>query len=213
MNDTLTLIRYASIDGKGWRRGAAILTKNGRLKPDVMRHNGAEVHCPNGRYQMRRYQGKNPVYTEIGNDPTDAQSRFRAEETKLKARAAAIAAGLELMSPNDTRKTLRQYASDFLEMHSNLPHRADDSLQVYTMVTGSFIKLCKAAFPEDVSKDDVIRWHGWMRNEKKYSDRTAANRYLALRGFLRYCGVEPSRVIPKGTHKLLKTYTKKMVNA
>ena len=52
-----------------------------------------------------------------------------------------------------------------------------------------------------------------MRNEEKYSDRTAANRYLALRGFLRYCGVEPGRIIPKGTHKLLKTYTKKVVNA
>jgi integrase len=212
MNDTLTLIRYASVEGKGWRRGAAVFTKNGRLKPDAMRLGGIEVHCPNGCYQSRQYQGKNPIYTELGKDPTDALDRFRAEETKLKARAAAVAAGLEVVSP-EGRKTLRQYAAAFLAMHRNLPHRSDDSLQVYTMVTGSFIKVCKVAFPEDVSKDDVIRWHGWMRNEEKYSDRTAANRYLALRGFLRYCGVEPGRIIPKGTHKLLKTYTKKVVNA
>ena len=177
MNDTLTLIRYASVEGKGWRRGAAVFTKNGRLKPDAMRLGGIEVHCPNGRYQSRQYQGKNPIYTELGKDPTDALDRFRAEETKLKARAAAVAAGLEVVSP-EGRKTLRQYAAAFLAMHRNLPHRSDDSLQVYTMVTGSFIKVCKVAFPEDVSKDDVIRWHGWMRNEEKYSDRTAANRYL-----------------------------------
>jgi len=212
MNDTLSLIRYASVEGKGWRRGAAVFTKNGRLKPDVMRLGGVEVHCPNGRYQMRQYQGKNPVYTELGKDPTDALNRFLVEETKVKAQAAAIAAGLEVVNADESRKTLRQHAAAFLDMHRNLPHRSDDSVVVYAMVTGSFIRACKAAYPEGVTKDDVIRWHGWMRNEKKYSDRTAANRYLALRGFLRYCGVDPDRIIPKGTHKLLKQYTERIPN-
>jgi len=208
VNQTVTLVRYAAIEGKGWRRGAAVLTKNGRLKPDVMLLGGLEVHCSNGRYQMRKYQGRNPVYTELGTDPTDALNRFRAEETKVKARVVAVAAGLEVLSPDQSRKTLRQHAAAFLDMHRNLPHRSDDSVRVYTMVTSSFIRLCKPAFPEDVTKDDVIRWHGWMRK-----DRTASDRYMALRGFLRYCGLEPGRLIPKGSHKLLKTYTKKVVNA
>jgi len=213
MNQTVTLVRYASIAGRGWRRGAAVFTKNGRLKPDVMLLAGVEVHCPRGRYQMRQYRGQNPVYTELGNDPADALSRFRAEEAKLKARAAAVAAGLEVTSPADNRRTLRQYATDFLAMHHSLPHRSDDSVSVYTMVTSSFIQQCRAAFPEDVTKEDVIRWHGWMRSELGYGDRTASNRYKALRGFLAYCSVEPGRIIPKGTHKLLRTYTKKVVNA
>ncbi len=213
MNQTVTLVRYASIEGKGWRRGAAVFTKNGRLKPDVMRLGGVEVQCPNGRWQMRQYQGRNPVYTELGEDSTDALNRFRAEESRMQARAAAIAAGLEVLSPSESQKTLKQYAAEFLEMHRNLPHRSDDSVRVYTMVTSTFLKQCNSAFPGQVTKDDVIRWHGWMRNEQKYSDRTASDRYMALRGFLRYCGIEPGRIIGKGTHKLLKTYTKKVVNA
>lgn len=213
MNQSVKLVRYASIEGRGWRRGAAVFTKNGRLKPDAMLLGGTEVHCPNGRWQMRRYAGKNPVYTELGTDPADARNRFRAEETKLAALTAAVAAGIEIVLHDDSRKTLRQCAAEFLAMHRNLPHRSDDSVEVYTMVTSSFIKQCRSAFPEEVKKEDVIRWHGWMRNEEKYSDRTAANRYMALRGFLTYCGVKPGSIIPKGTHKVLKTYTKKAVNA
>src|ERR1035438_3598398 len=143
LNSTLTLLRYSAIEGKGWRRGAVVLTKNGKLKPDVMTVGGAEVNCHNGRYQMRRYQGKLPVYTELGNDPTDALNRFRAEESKLNARTAAKAAGLEVVSDDESRKTLKQYAADFLSMHRNLPHRSDDSVRVYTQITSSFLSVCK----------------------------------------------------------------------
>lgn len=35
VNHTVTHVRYALIDNKGWRRGAAVLTKNGILEPDI----------------------------------------------------------------------------------------------------------------------------------------------------------------------------------
>jgi integrase len=213
VNSTLTLLRYAAVEGKGWRRGAVILTKNGKLKPDVMTVGGAEVNCPNGRYQMRRYQGKLPVFTQLGNDPTDALNRFRVEESKLNARIAAKAAGLEVVSDDESRKTLKQYAADFLSMHRNLPHRSDDSVRVYTQITSSFLCVCKASYPEQVTKDDVIRWHGWMRREQGYSDRTCSNYYKSLRGFLRYCKLNPGELIPTGTHRLLQAYTKKTPNS
>ena len=213
MNSTLTLLRYAAVEGKGWRRGAVVLTKNSRIKPDVMTIGGVEVHCPNGRYQMRRYQGKLPVYAELGNDPTDALNRFRAAESKLNARTAAKAAGLEVISDDKSRKTLKQYAADFLSMHRSLPHRSDDSVRVYTQITSSFASVCKASYPEQVTKDDVIRWHGWMREKQGYSDRTCANYYKSLRGFLRYCKLNPGQLIPTGTHRLLQAYTKKTPNS
>ena len=213
MNSTLTLLRYAAVEGKGWRRGAVVLTKNGKIKPDVMTIGGLEVRCPNGRYLMRRYQGKLPVYTELGEDPTDALNRFRAEESKLNAKAAAKAAGLEVVSDDKIRKTLKQYAADFLSMHRNLPHRSDDSERVYTQITGSFLTVCKASYPEQVTKEDVIRWHGWMRETQGYSDRTCSNYYKSLRGFLRYCKLTPGEIIPTGTHRLLQACTKKMPNS
>src|ERR1700748_3193484 len=98
MNRTLTILRYASIPGKGWRRGACVLTKNGKLKPNAVIIGGREVDAPSGRYHLRRYHGTRAVYTELGTDPSDALSRFRAEEAKVKAHVAAVAAGLEVLT-------------------------------------------------------------------------------------------------------------------
>lgn len=129
MNSTLTLLRYAAVEGsKGWRRGAVVLTKNGKLKADVMTIGGAAVNCPNGRFQMRRYQGKLPVYTELGNDPTDALNRFRAEESKLNARAAAKAAGLEVVSDDKSRKTLKQGCTRRRRKPQHLPFSSEQRL-------------------------------------------------------------------------------------
>lgn len=213
MNRTLSLIRYAAVDGKGWRRGQAILTKNGHLKPNTMILGGVEVECPNGRFQIVRYQDRRPVYTDLGNDPKDALDRFRAAEGKLHAQQVAEAAGLKVISDDDpSRKTLKAFAADFVAMHRHLPHRSDDSVRVYTQITSSFVAATKARYPEDVTKEDVIAWHAALRNDLGYSDRTASDRYTSLRGFLRYCGVDPKQLIPKNIDKLLKKYTKKKVN-
>lgn len=215
MNKTLTLLRYAAIEGKGWRRGQAVLGKTGRIKPNAMMIGGVEVDAPKGRYQLRRYEGTRVVYLELGNDPTDALNRYRAEESKINAMKMAIEAGLVVVNDtpdNPARKTIQRYATDFIVMHRALPHRSDDSVRVYERVTATFMESTKARYPEDITKDDVIRWHGWMRNAKGYSDRTAATRYIALRSFLRYCKLNPAGIIPQGTHKLLKAFTKKIVN-
>ena len=96
MNRTLSLIRYAKLEGKGWRRGSVVLNKNGKLRHPFMMHGGEAIEAPNGRYQLVRYEGKREVYTDLGNDPTDALTRYRAEESKQNVRLAAIAAGLDI---------------------------------------------------------------------------------------------------------------------
>jgi len=204
MNKTLSLIRYAKLE-KGWRRGAAVIGKTGKLKPNVMIFGGAEVPCPDGRYQIVQYNGTKPIYTDLGNDPADAMAQYRAAESKQGVRLAAVRAGIELVEEDRTRKTVRRYAADFLEMHLALPHRSEDSLKRYTVITETFIEQCKARYPEDVTKEDVIRWCGYLRRELDYGPRTRADRYLSLRGFLRYCGIDPRKLIDWGTHNLLKS--------
>jgi integrase len=221
VNRTLALIRYAKLN-KGWRRGSVVLQPNGKIKHPCMVYSGVETLAPQGRYQIRRCEGKNPIYIDIGDNPTDALNRFRAEQGKQDARIRAVEAGWAVEAPESVRhqravrpkmpvrKTLKQYAEEFLEMHRNLPHRSDDSVRVYTSITSSFQPTCKAEYPDQITKEDVIRWHATLR--QKYSDRTCADRYLSLRGFLRYCGLKPSAIIPQGTHTLLRKYTKKRPN-
>jgi len=212
MNRTVTLVRYARLEN-GWRRGAVVMTRNGKLKHPYMIVKGQEVQAPQGRYQIVRYDGKRPIYTDVGNDPTDALARCHSEESTQNARVAAVTASLEIVEPEDPARprTIRKYAEAFVEMHKNLPHRSSDSVAAYTLVTSSFLAQCHAVYPGKITQDDVIRWAGWLR-EDGYSDRSRANYYIALRGFLRYCGVDPAQIITKGTHKLLKQYTKRVPN-
>ena len=76
-------------------------------------------------------------------------------------------------------KTLAEYAADFILMHRNLPHRSNDSVRVYRSVTSTFLLMCKAVYPEQITKEDVIGWHASLR--AKYSDRTSALLYVAKR--------------------------------
>lgn len=46
------------------------------------------------------------MLTDLGNYPTDALNRFRAEETKRNAREQAVLAGLEVVTPDDSRTNL-----------------------------------------------------------------------------------------------------------
>jgi integrase len=213
MNRTLTLVRYAKTD-KGWRRGAVILSKNGKIKPDHMLIGGQEVYCPDGRFQLRRYEGTNPVYTDLSNDASDALTLFRAEELKHEARLKADEAGVQVVA-DPTRKTLRQYADAFIKMHEALPHRSTDAVDKYTDLTDTFCKRCPVTHPEQVTQEHVIAWCGWLQkpepNGRGFGDRTRANYYTSLRGFLKYCGLVPDKIITKGTHKLLLSYTKKAV--
>ena len=135
MDGTLSPVRYAALDGKGWRRGPAVITKNGRLKADTMILGGVEVYAPRGRFQIRKYDDNRPAYIDLGNDPTDALSRFRAEEAKRELRLAAARAGIALTPEAEDRKSLKKFAVDFIAMHRDLPHRSDDSVGVYAHAT------------------------------------------------------------------------------
>jgi hypothetical protein len=56
VNRTLTLIRYAAIEGKEWRHGAAALNKNGKLK---------SLHAHRGQ-RARDFQDHERVRSEAG---------------------------------------------------------------------------------------------------------------------------------------------------
>lgn len=215
MNSTLSLVRYAKLEN-GWRRGKIIKQANGKIKHPFMMVAGKETDAPQGRYQILQYDGTRPVYTDLGNDPMDAMSRFKAEEKKAEKRVDAIKAaekaGLKIEEEEpagEKAKTLTSLATAFLEMHRNLPHRSNDSLSRYTLVTRTLLEQCRAKYPAQIKEDDVTRWAGHIQRELGYADRGRSNMYTSLRTFFRYCELDPAKLIGKGTHKLLKAYTKK----
>jgi integrase len=219
MNSTLSLVRYAKLEN-GWRRGKIIKQPNGKIKHPFMQVGGVATEAPQGRYQILRYEGTRPIYNDLGNEPSEAMSRFKAEVAKAAKRAEAIKAaekaGLRIEEEKpvegDGVRSLASLRTDFLEMHANLPHRSNDSLSRYTLVTRTFLEKCRAKYPTQVKIDDVTRWAGYIQQELGYADRGRSNMYTDLRSFLRYCDIDPVKLIPKGNHKLLKAYTQKKPN-
>lgn len=121
-NRTITLVRYAHIPDLGWRRGSLITSKNGRIKPEWMMVNGVEVHAPNGRYELRYYVGKKPVWKNAGADLDAtlevldlAQRKQKAEN--LNAELGIKAEGLTLAKAGN-RETLGQLKTSFLEKYA-----------------------------------------------------------------------------------------------
>jgi hypothetical protein len=126
MNRTVSIVRYAKLES-GWRRGAVVMTPNGKIKHPYMIQGGVEVSAPQGRYQLLKYEGKRSVYTDLGNNPTEALSLFKAAHDKARKHTAAIeaaeAAGLDVVKPTGAKFTNPQ-GQNAKAMRGRLPDPA-----------------------------------------------------------------------------------------
>lgn len=200
MNKTVTLLRYAKVADIGWRRGAAVIGKTGKVKPDWMLVNGIEVYAPDGHYELRTYKGKIPTYINVGNDPAEALAACDREQKLLDARNSGIS-----VQETPKRKTLAQLRDKFLE--KRLSRGSEDAKANYRVVVMEFVAVSGRTFPEQIEDTDVIRYCDGLER-RGLSPRTRANRYATLRGFLRYCGIDYKKLMDERDHKMLKKFVK-----
>lgn len=217
-NETVTLLRNAKIPGIGWRRGQAIIGKNGKVNPDHMllgeRNDKRKVHAPEGHFELRYFDGRLPRYKKLGNDSSEALDELKRAQSELKLKNSAKAIGYIIPSPHPVkRKSLKEYASDFLELKRSPSLNLDeDTIKLYSDIVDEFVPLSGKSgrkYPEDITEADVIRYCDEL--DKRYAPGVRARRYTSLRGFLFYCGLEPKRLITPSVHNRLKFWEKKKV--
>lgn len=212
-NQKVTLLRYAKIPGLGWRRGRAVVGKTGKIKPNYMLigkgKNKQTINASEGHYQLRYFEGKQPRYKDVGNDPTEALAELARADRELKFRNSADAVGYVLpVLPQVKQKLLTECGREFLELKNSPSLKlSSDTLDLYRSIVEEFVPVCGKTVPEEITEADVIHYCDVL--DKRYADRTRATRYKSLRGFLFYCGLEPKRLITPSVHKRLKTYEKK----
>jgi len=200
MNRTVTLLRYAKVADIGWRRGAAVIGKTGKVKPDFMILNGIEAYAPEGHYELRTYKGKIPTYLNVGNDPAEALAARDREQKLLDARNSGIS-----VQETPKRNTLAQLRDKFLE--KRLSRGSEDAKANYRAVVNEFVTVCGRTFPEQIEDVDVIRYCDGLER-RGLSPRTRANRYATLRGFLRSIGIDYKKLMDERDHKMLKKFVK-----
>jgi integrase/recombinase XerD len=72
---------------KGPRYCPAVLSANGRIKPDVVLVGDREERHPEGAYYISWYEGKRLIRLSVGNDATTAtarRSRRRSQQHEIE---------------------------------------------------------------------------------------------------------------------------------
>jgi len=195
------LYKHIRISGK-WRYCRAAIYSNGKVKPHVVVVGAQEEKHEEGSYCIRHKKS----WIEAGTEPLEAQ-RMRSklvDQTEYTAvQPVAMTKGTSLAQASERYFT-------------NLEARGLDAKSIRTYRSGvdPFVQTCKKACVEEVTKQDMIDFMGWLRKQplpmrrNSNPERTYSNKvgYVAI--FLKEFGV--SRLLKK---KEYPRYHKKKVVA
>ncbi len=204
-NRKTTLVRCAKIPDLGWRRGTLIITKNGRIKPDYMMYNGEQVYCPQGKYEIRYYEGRKCLHKPVGSDLDVALTAFALFEKKLQYEALQQDLGIKMPELREVeRRTLGELRDRYVEKYA---HGSDSTIRKYTFVGKEFTRFLterQKAYPEQVTEDDVVAFDRFLEARGDCKS-TRSDRYGLVRCFLRYIGLDPNKLVsPEWNQKLKK---------
>jgi integrase len=170
-----------------------------------MLYNGTEFECPDGTYQIRQYDGGKAKYTSVGNDLEQAQAVLDQLQAKVQYQELEVKLGVKLPNtPKAPVKTLTTLREAFTKKYA---HGSSDTIYNYTEIPKEFVKLMTAAektTPDQLTEDDVIAFDRHLESLGN-SKTTRSGRYVTLRCFLRYCGLDLQKLIsPEWNLKLKK---------
>jgi integrase len=196
-NIKIALLRYAEVPDLGWRRGAAVIGKTGKVKPDYMLLNGVEVYAPKGRYELRQYIGNKAIYTNVGTEPQEALfARDRAAEELRQRNNGYIPINGTSTKPNAKPESLEDFRKKYLTRKSKGSRYATHH---HNVTVNGFLATVTHTLPSQVEQDDVVNYCELL--DKTLSPRTRSNRYLTLRSFLKSCGLKPEEIIEDYKHR------------
>jgi integrase len=190
-NSRVTLMRRCKTEN-GWKHLPVAKGRNGRIRPDYVLVEGQQVCYPEGYYELRFFEGRKLRYENVGTNAARALNALLAKEKLLRAKTAAQDAGVVLVEVPG-RTYLRKAALMYITDRKNQGHK--EAARDAEVVTGEFISHCGKTFLDEVTKDDVIGYHKWLRQQAQ-TDRTVANKHQRLRSFFLSAGVDVTAVMP-----------------
>ena len=202
-NTKATLVRYGKTTN-GWKRGTLIAAKNGRTKPDAMIVSGVEVSIPaDSQYQIRYYDGAKVKYQSVGTDYEAAKTTLEKYTASRQRESADEALGIIKPEVAEAEKTLEVLLDEFLAAKKSPSlDLSTDSIHLYTSTLPEFVRVSGKQYAKDITCADVVRFMDSVKRDG-YAVKTCTIKYVAVRGFLKYCGVNVAKVIDQATHRRL----------
>jgi len=209
-NRAVTLmIRYRDSNGT-WKRHPAARGGNGRVKPGYAVVNGQPVKVEGFSYDLRLYENRTPKYISVGKNAADADAQRARQELVSTARVVAEDAGLKVEADRE-RKTLRETARAYIKDAES--RNAMEAAAQARSVTSEFIAGTKKTYVDEISREDVLKFHAVLR-KRGCEDRTVANKHARLTSWLVFSGLDKTVFPPKPSYeeKLPTVYSRDQIS-
>ena len=169
---------------KGMRYCPVVLSPNGRVKPDLVLVNDKPEKHPEGAYYLEwREKGKR-VRLSVGKDAQDAASRRQRKEAELNA----LNNGVSVLPDNgDGHRSVAAAVAQFLE-ETELTKKPK-TLAAYTTALNYFTESCRKLYLHEIDRHDLLKFSGFLLEEKKQSPRSVYNKFETVMTFLKANGI------------------------
>jgi integrase/recombinase XerD len=169
---------------QGSRYCAVVLSVNGRVRPDLVLVNGHEERHPEGAYYLEWREGKKRRRLSVGSDAQDAAASRQRKEAELNA----LNNGVSVLSENGNgHRSVAAAISQFLE-ETELTKKPK-TLAAYTTALNYFTESCAKMYPHEIERHDLLKFSGFLRDQKKQSPRSVYNKFETVMSFLKTNGI------------------------
>jgi len=168
----------------GVRFCPVVISANGRVKPDHVIVADREERHPEGAYYVEWYEGAKRIRRSVGKDAATAAARRLQQEKKLEARAA----GLKLVDDAKSEGSLLADAViGYLDEVKNA--KKPKTYAAYSTALDYFLESCSKQRIADISREDMLQYSAYLRDEKKLTPRTCWNKFSNVMTFLKVQGI------------------------
>jgi integrase len=184
-NKKVSLVRKCRVPREGWRYYPAVMSANGKVKPDTVMVGLAEKAYPIGHYALRAYSGSKLVYTRVEGGATEALAALKLAQKRANAVAMAGDAGVQIVE-DSTRTRLRDSYPRFVQAARD--RGSLEAAEIYERALEEFLASCPKTYADELTREDITRFHVQMK-ARGLSARTVSNRHFNLRAFLLSLGL------------------------
>jgi hypothetical protein len=179
--------------------------RNGKLRPKYAQVGDDQVLYPEGHYELRHYERRKAVWTNVGDDAACALAAKEQAVKRFRVADAADDAGIEIVD-GPSRVNLRQRAKAYLDRQ--IARNKISYSTTFRAAMEEFIPCAGVDFADQLTEEVILRWYAALRKNGN-SNRTIHNKHVAVFGFLNWCGVNTKPLAertPSFTEKDVEVY-------
>jgi len=179
---------------RGWRRYPVRGGKSGKVKTGFVLVGGEEREYPEGRYQLRTYEGSRMVYKDAGKNAVAALTAQTKEEHLLMAKASAKDAGVKIENEEaPSRLNLARELTKFVE--KAVDRGSPKAAEAYRQAGDDFLKIIGRTYADEITEDDVLK-HLRALRKRGQAPRTIHNRHVCIVSFLKHLKLDAKALAP-----------------